>query len=1037
MDKTVRMDIEESEDDICLVPVVAVAEDESARLFRECTERYRTEGLVAVGTMGTVYMVKDLPCDRTVALKLISEEGLNDQEEYRRFINEAKITARHEHPNIVPVHELGINENGSPFYTMKHVDGVPFSKIIAGLQRGDSEMVREYPLGKLLTIFQKICDAVAFAHAKGVIHCDLKPANIMVGEYGEVLVLDWGLAKYLCELEEVPDRSDEMPQYVPPDEPDEGSSGERSLNPLEYDTAKTTLRFQKKKTVTGTPAFMAPELILSLGAQFSVQSDIYALGGILYLLLTLRSHVDGADLKELLGHIVHAEITPPIAFNERASADGGPRLLHCPEERIPFILSDVALCALRREPDERFPCVRILQQEVEQYQNGRIWHPVVREDRFDESVLERWDVLGGKYELIDGTLRLYGGEPQILLLKQDVPGDIRIEFECVMNSEYLNDLACLINAIRSEDPWMTSVSGYAFKYGAYTNSFNVLTRLDNKLFSERAASLETDRRYMVRVERVGHELNMWVQHELIFSAYDPHPLSGAQHAAAGLLGWLAETRYFNVKVYALSTPTNCNILDLADRHLEHRRYSTARDLFSDAMHACTEMDEDQRRRASEGYLAATRCEEMLKRLPEWKAGLQAAWPEASIALLVERHGLTLDITGGQIVDLSPAAHLPVTHLQCAMNRLETLEPCRAMPLEVLICSGNPISSLEPISGKTLNTILCENCAIDSLEPIRGMPLQVLNCSWNPIEGGLEPVRGMPLTWLSCGLANVESLEPLRGMKLTQLYCEGNRVKDLEPLRGMPLAELIIPGNRIRDLVPLRGMPLTNLNIGNNEVEDLSVLAEIPISTLRCPANRIDSLEPLRHMALNFLLCGGNGLTSLEPLREKPPTIFSFACSTLPTTELERVREYWINQPGLERYAAEVEVILAAQEHDVARLRELGQEFNGHHYLYIPIPMEWDAARRWCEEHDGHLVTITSPQENAYILSMFPWGSWFWLGLFTNDSGHHWVTGESFEFKTYCHVLDEKAHCPKVFSAGNWRKDAIPNGWNPFVIEWDQ
>src|SRR5205823_702871 len=106
-------------------------------------------------------------------------------------------TGQLEHPNIVPVHDLALNEHGQPYYTMKLVKGSTLKDILQFLVQGDAAAIAKYPLAALLTIFQKVCDAVAFAHARGVIHRDLKPANIMVGEYGEVLLMDWGLAKVI------------------------------------------------------------------------------------------------------------------------------------------------------------------------------------------------------------------------------------------------------------------------------------------------------------------------------------------------------------------------------------------------------------------------------------------------------------------------------------------------------------------------------------------------------------------------------------------------------------------------------------------------------------------------------------------------------------------------------------------------------------------------------------------------------------------------------------------------------------------------
>ncbi len=145
--------------------------------------------------MGAILDAKDGAIRRRVAMKVILRD--DSLESAIRFVEEAQITGQLEHPNIVPVHELALNEKGQPYYTMKFVRGITLKKVLELLRAGVASTVEKYPLGNLLTIFQKVCDAVAFAHSNKVIHRDLKPENIMIGDFGEVLLMDWGLAKFL------------------------------------------------------------------------------------------------------------------------------------------------------------------------------------------------------------------------------------------------------------------------------------------------------------------------------------------------------------------------------------------------------------------------------------------------------------------------------------------------------------------------------------------------------------------------------------------------------------------------------------------------------------------------------------------------------------------------------------------------------------------------------------------------------------------------------------------------------------------------
>jgi len=151
---------------------------------------------IARGGMGAVLETQDQKFGRCVAMKVMLARNASQQEQ-RRFLQEAHVLGQLAHPNIVPIHDLGKDDEGRLFYTMKLVKGVTLAEVFGRLKAGDKETLVRYPLNGLLTIFQKVCDAVGFAHSRGVIHRDLEPQNIMVGEFGEVLVMDWGLAKIL------------------------------------------------------------------------------------------------------------------------------------------------------------------------------------------------------------------------------------------------------------------------------------------------------------------------------------------------------------------------------------------------------------------------------------------------------------------------------------------------------------------------------------------------------------------------------------------------------------------------------------------------------------------------------------------------------------------------------------------------------------------------------------------------------------------------------------------------------------------------
>jgi eukaryotic-like serine/threonine-protein kinase len=214
--------------------------------------RYRIVERIASGGMGTVYLADDSVLGRRVALKILDVPDASG-ELAARLLREAKILARLEHPGIVPVHDAGTLADGRVFYAMKFVEGERLDRLVS---RGES-------LPHRLRLFQRICDAVAFAHARKVLHRDLKPENIMVGPFGEVLVMDWGIAKIL----RAGDGLDAAPRLI------DGPAHE------------TNDAITAHGAILGTPGYMAPEQARGEVGSLDERSDVYSLGAILQYLL--------------------------------------------------------------------------------------------------------------------------------------------------------------------------------------------------------------------------------------------------------------------------------------------------------------------------------------------------------------------------------------------------------------------------------------------------------------------------------------------------------------------------------------------------------------------------------------------------------------------------------------------------------------------------------------------------------------------------------------------------------------------------------
>ncbi len=222
--------------------------------------RYRLLGQVARGGMGVVYAAEDEQLQRRVALKVLEVPG-SQGELANRLLREARVLARLEHPGIVPVHDVGTLADGRVFYTMKFVEGPRLDQHI--------EAICSVP--DRLRIFLRICDAVAFAHTRGVLHRDLKPANVMVGPFGEILVMDWGLARILAT----------------PRDPDTASRDTANPKPPNGSGEDSAITGHGK--VMGTPGYMSPEQARGEIEVLDARSDIFSLGALLRFVLSERA----------------------------------------------------------------------------------------------------------------------------------------------------------------------------------------------------------------------------------------------------------------------------------------------------------------------------------------------------------------------------------------------------------------------------------------------------------------------------------------------------------------------------------------------------------------------------------------------------------------------------------------------------------------------------------------------------------------------------------------------------------------------------
>jgi WD40 repeat protein/serine/threonine protein kinase len=260
---------------------------------------YDLLGVLGEGGMGVVYNARQASIDREVAVKMLKADMAANPSQRRKFLSEAAVTGELDHPNIVPIYDLGENAEGALFYSMKKVTGTPWS-----------EVIHQNSLLDNLTILMKVADAVAFAHARGVVHRDLKPENVMLGDFGEVLVLDWGLA-------------------------------------VATDGHRPTPNVSAAFNIAGTPAYMAPELAFGPMDAIGRHSDVYLLGAILYESITGKPPHSGKNARDCLKAAAHNRIVPTEKRGE---------------------LVEIALKAMATDPADRHKSVQGFQEAIRSYQ---------------------------------------------------------------------------------------------------------------------------------------------------------------------------------------------------------------------------------------------------------------------------------------------------------------------------------------------------------------------------------------------------------------------------------------------------------------------------------------------------------------------------------------------------------------------------------------------------------------------------------------------------------------------------------------------
>ncbi|MDA0838356.1 MAG: protein kinase [Planctomycetota bacterium] len=855
--------------------------------------RYLPGKEIARGGMGAVNLCVDQTILRSVAMKVMRPQIAESEDARARFIEEAQVTGQLEHPNIVPIHELGKDTEGQLYFTMKLVKGSSLGEILksmgvweyggAGEKNLDSHTPRHrHPhtsssptLPYLLNVFLKVCDAIAFAHSKGVIHRDLKPDNIMVGDFGEVLVMDWGLAKVLTDQR--PETTDHGPKHT--DIQRSTSNAQRSTSEAarEADTVAASSTPTRPSThtpapsvrsvradsdvaltidgsVQGTPTYMPPEQAEGDADKIDHRSDIYSLGAILYEILTLKRPVEGKTIHDILLKVSDGRILAP----EKRS----------PTRDIPKELSAICMKAMSKSRIKRYQSVQALSQDIHLFLEGRTVS--AKEDSSVETFLK----------LIRRNKPVSAAVTAAAAIIVVLTGVFFIKQQQTLNRAIKSEKAARVaweqqtkDALRSAET--LAMQAEELLAGGRIREAENAAKTSHELVknahwgSYALGLVALEKRQMKEAEkwlRQAHERDISFAPAKAALA-KVLSITGGQAEAAGLLKNLDKV-------------TDARALVNAGRvFMNDARYREARDVYRRAVSLMeagnTDRHEIQDAQAQlERADAWVKCEgfyESIKKLPVKQQASRLRDKIANLNGLQSTEKIDIEIEEGQISGfrIHPGHNL----------NLRFLQPLKGLSLSHLAVGSNPITDLTPLSGMPLNRLDLSWTNVTDLNPLRGMPLTSLKLG---NVGHLErrnltdlgPLKGMPLNSLSLSQCNVSDLSPLTGMPLRELNVTRTWVTDLSPLKGMPLEELYVGDddrNRypIASLEPLRAMPLEALQV-QGTFTDLSPLAGMPLKRLAIHGRgTISDFSVLKGLPLESLdLTGREATPDLTPLANK-------------------------------------------------------------------------------------------------------------------------------------------------------------------------